>query len=50
MNFALFQSMKIKGKLLTAFGAVLFLSSILAAWGYYSINRIMEIRVRREGS
>lgn len=41
---ALFQSMKIKGKLLTAFGAVLFLSSILAGWGYYSINRIMEIR------
>jgi methyl-accepting chemotaxis protein len=41
---ALFQSMKIKGKLLTAFSAVLFLSSILAGWGYYSINRIMEIR------
>jgi HAMP domain-containing protein len=36
--------MKINGKLLTAFGAVLFLSSILAVWGYYSINRIMEIR------
>jgi methyl-accepting chemotaxis protein len=44
MKIALFQSMKIKGKLLTAFAAVLFLSSILAAWGYYSINRIMAIR------
>lgn len=40
----MFQSMKIKGKLLTVFGAVLFLSSILAGWGYYSITRIMEIR------
>jgi methyl-accepting chemotaxis protein len=44
MKLAMFQSMKIKGKLITAFGAVLFLSSILAVWGYYSINRIMEIR------
>ncbi|HEY3429519.1 MAG TPA: methyl-accepting chemotaxis protein [Cyclobacteriaceae bacterium] len=44
MNLAFFQSMKIKGKLITAFSAVLFLSSILAFWGYYSINRIMEIR------
>jgi methyl-accepting chemotaxis protein len=41
---ALFQTMKIKGKLLTAFGVVLFLSSILAGWGYFSISRIMEIR------
>lgn len=41
---SLFKTMKIKGKLLTAFGAVLFLSSILAGWGYYSINRIMEVR------
>jgi methyl-accepting chemotaxis protein len=44
MKIALFQSMKIKSKLLTAFSAVLFLSSVLAAWGYYSINKIMEIR------
>jgi methyl-accepting chemotaxis protein len=44
MKIAMFQSMKIKGKLLTAFGVVLFLSSVLAGWGYYSINRIMEIR------
>jgi methyl-accepting chemotaxis protein len=44
MKLAIFQSMKIKGKLITAFSAVLFLSSILALWGYYSINRIMEIR------
>jgi methyl-accepting chemotaxis protein len=44
MKLAMFQSMKIKGKLLTVFGAVLFLSSILAVSGYYSINRIMEIR------
>jgi methyl-accepting chemotaxis protein len=44
MKFAIFQNMKIKGKLLTAFSVVLFLSSILAGWGYYSINRIMEIR------
>ena len=34
---------KIKGKLLLAFGVVLILSSILAGWGYYSINRIQEI-------
>lgn len=40
----MFQSMKIKGKLLSAFSAVLFLSSVLAGWGHYSINRIMEIR------
>jgi methyl-accepting chemotaxis protein len=44
MNLNIFQSKKIKGKLLLAFGMVLFLSSILAGWGYYSINRIMEIR------
>lgn len=44
MNLSIFQSRKIKGKLLLAFGMVLFLSSILAGWGYYSINRIMEIR------
>ena len=44
MKLAMFQSMNIKGKLITAFSAVLFLSSILAIWGYYSINRIMEIR------
>jgi methyl-accepting chemotaxis protein len=44
MNLSMFQSLKIKGKLLTAFGAVLLLSSILAGWGYYSINRIMTIR------
>ncbi len=30
MTLDIFQSMKIKGKLLSAFGAVLFLSSILA--------------------
>jgi hypothetical protein len=34
---------KIKGKLLLAFCAVLFLSSILAGWGYYSISRVQEI-------
>jgi methyl-accepting chemotaxis protein len=39
----MFQSMKIKGKLLSAFGAVLFLSSVLAGWGYFSIDRITEI-------
>ena len=39
----MFQNMKIKGKLLSAFGAVLFLSSVLAGWGYFSINRIIEI-------
>ena len=43
MKLAMFQSMKIKGKLLSAFGAVLFLSSVLAGWGYYSIKRITEI-------
>jgi methyl-accepting chemotaxis protein len=44
MSLLSFQSMKIKGKLLTVFSAVLFLSSVLAVWGYYSITRIMEIR------
>ncbi|RAW00031.1 methyl-accepting chemotaxis protein [Pseudochryseolinea flava] len=44
MNFTLFNLKKIKGKLLLAFGVVLFLSSVLAGWGYYSINRIMQIR------
>lgn len=44
MNLNAFKPQKIKGKLLLAFGTVLFLSSILAGWGYYSINRIMEIR------
>jgi methyl-accepting chemotaxis protein len=44
MNFSIFKPKKIKGKLLLAFSAVLFLSSVLAIWGYYSINRIMEIR------
>jgi methyl-accepting chemotaxis protein len=44
MSFSLLKPKKIKGKLLLAFSAVLFLSSILAIWGYYSINRIMEIR------
>jgi len=43
MKLNLFQLTKIKGKLLLVFGAVLFLSSILAGWGYYSINRIQEI-------
>ncbi|HET6543671.1 MAG TPA: HAMP domain-containing methyl-accepting chemotaxis protein [Chryseolinea sp.] len=43
MKLAMFQSMRIKGKLLSAFGAVLFLSSVLAGWGYFSINRITEI-------
>lgn len=44
MKLSIFQSTKIKGKLLLAFGAVLFLSSVLAGWGYYSISRIMQIR------
>jgi methyl-accepting chemotaxis protein len=44
MSFSLLKPKKIKGKLLLAFSAVLFLSSVLAIWGYYSINRIMEIR------
>jgi methyl-accepting chemotaxis protein len=44
MSFSLLKPKKIKGKLLLAFSAVLFLSSVLAIWGYYSINRIMEVR------
>jgi methyl-accepting chemotaxis protein len=43
MKANLFQLNKIKGKLLLAFCAVLFLSSVLAGWGYYSINRVQEI-------
>jgi methyl-accepting chemotaxis protein len=43
MKANLFQLNKIKGKLLLAFCAVLFLSSILAGWGYYSISRVQEI-------
>ena len=44
MKFNIFQPTKIKGKLLLAFSTVLFLSSVLAGWGYYSINRVLEIR------
>lgn len=44
MQFNLFKQKKIKGKLLLAFGAVLTLTGILAAWGYYSINNIMQVR------
>jgi methyl-accepting chemotaxis protein len=44
MSLNIFKSKKIKGKLLIAFGMVLLLSSVLAGWGYYSIDRIMEIR------
>src|SRR5882672_6031061 len=43
MKLNLFQLNKIKGKLLLAFSAVLFLSSVLAGWGYYSINKVLEI-------
>lgn len=48
MKRNLFQLNKIKGKLLLAFGAVLLLSSILAGWGYYSINHVLEIRSIKE--
>lgn len=48
MKVNLFQLNKIKGKLLLAFCAVLFLSSILAGWGYYSISRIQEISAIKE--
>jgi methyl-accepting chemotaxis protein len=44
MKRNLFQLTKIKSKLLLTFGAVIFLSSILAGFGYYSINMINEIR------
>jgi methyl-accepting chemotaxis protein len=44
MKKKFFQQNKIKHKLLTTFGAVIVLSSILAAWGYYSINRLMRVR------
>jgi methyl-accepting chemotaxis protein len=48
MKFNLFQLNKIKGKLLLAFCIVLFLSSILAGWGYFSISRIQEIASIKE--
>ncbi|WP_224997075.1 methyl-accepting chemotaxis protein [Cesiribacter sp. SM1] len=48
MNFNLFQQKKIKGKLLLSFCIVLALSSFLAGWGYYSINRVLEIRQIKE--
>jgi methyl-accepting chemotaxis protein len=44
MKLNIFKTTRIKGKLLLAFSAVLFLSSILAGWGYYSIHRVLEIR------
>lgn len=44
MELKLFKQKKIKGKLLLAFGIVLMLTGILAGWGYYSINNIMEVR------
>ncbi len=37
------QSMKIKGKVLIAYGVTLFLSIVLVGWGYLSINRITEL-------
>jgi methyl-accepting chemotaxis protein len=37
------QSMKIKGTFLSAYGVALLLSSVLAGWGYLSINRITEL-------
>jgi methyl-accepting chemotaxis protein len=39
----IFQQTKIKGKLLLSFSVVLFLSCVLAGWGYYSINRVLAI-------
>jgi methyl-accepting chemotaxis protein len=39
----IFKQNKIKGKLLLSFSIVLFLSCVLAGWGYYSINRVLEI-------
>lgn len=48
MKTNIFQLNKIKSKLLLAFGTVLLLSSFLAGWGYYSINRILEIRKVKE--
>ncbi|UII31218.1 methyl-accepting chemotaxis protein [Fulvivirga ulvae] len=48
MKFNLFSQKKIKGKLLGSFAIVLVLSSILAGWGYYSINRVLEIRRLKE--
>ena len=48
MKFNLFSQKKIKGKLLGSFAIVLVLSSILAGWGYYSINRVLEIRQLKE--
>jgi len=37
------QSRKIKGTVLSIFGVTLFLSIVLAGWGYVSINRITEL-------
>ncbi|MTI39891.1 methyl-accepting chemotaxis protein [Fulvivirga lutimaris] len=48
MKTNIFKLKKIKSKLLLAFGTVLLLSSFLAGWGYYSINRILEIRKVKE--
>jgi methyl-accepting chemotaxis protein len=44
MKLNLFQFTKIRGKLLLTFGTVIFLSSILAGFGYYSISQINQIR------
>jgi methyl-accepting chemotaxis protein len=44
----LFQFKKIKEKLLLAFGALLLLSSVLAGWGYFSINHVLSIRKVKE--
>jgi methyl-accepting chemotaxis protein len=44
MKLSIFTQNKIKGKLLLSFSVVLFLSCILAGWGYYSINRVLAIR------
>jgi methyl-accepting chemotaxis protein len=44
MKIRFFQQTKIKHKLLTTFGTVIFLSTILAGSAYYSISRMMDVR------
>ena len=48
MKFQLLNLRRIKGKLMASFGVVLFLSLILAIWGYVSINNVIALKESKE--
>ncbi len=48
MKFNVFNLRTIKGKLMLSFSVVLFLSLILAIWGYFSIYNILDLKQVKE--